>query len=413
METVRRKNIEIPIKYETQVLVVGGGPAGFSAAVTAAREGRDVLLVERGGYLGGMWTLGLVSPFFDNAGKGGLNQEIRRKLIQNNAWGGFNEISFDHCQMILILDEIAQEAGVKMLLYTLAEEAIVDNGKVQGVIAVTKNGPVAIKADIVIDCSGDGTIAADAGAEFKLGRDKDNLTQPMTMMFKVGGLKKSYDKKDILGWYKILAERFPESELLSKIPFNYPAIIKLPRKGEALFQWTHLKFRNGIDPDDLTAATLEGRRQVKYALEYFKSISDILGDVYLLGLPEVIGVRDTRRIIGDYYISDEDVTSGKKFDDAVCKVNFGIDIHEPDKKSQTVVGHNGFYIPYRSLIPAGFDNILVAGRCISGSWLAHAAYRVTGNCVATGEAAGLAAAISCVENCSLRKVPNKKLCQNL
>jgi hypothetical protein len=410
MKKVRRKNIEIPISYKTEILIVGGGPAGFSAAVTAAREGRNVMLLERGGYLGGMWTLGLVSPFFDNAQKGGLNQELREKLIQNNAWGGLRDISFDHCQMILILDEITQESGVKMLLYTLAEEAIVENGKVKGVIAVTKNGPVAIEADIVIDCSGDGTIAADAGAEFKLGRDDDNLTQPMTMMFKVGGIKDSYDKEDIIGWYRILAERVDESELLKKIPFNYPAIIKMPRKGEALFQWTHMKFRNGLDPDDLTAATLEGRRQIKYALEYFKNISDIFGDVYLLDLPEVIGVRDTRRIIGEYYIKDEDVTSGKKFEDAVCKVNFGIDIHEPEKKSQTVIGHNGFYIPYRSLIPAGLDNILVAGRCISGSWPAHAAYRVTGNCVATGEAAGKAAALSISENYSLREVPCRNIC---
>jgi hypothetical protein len=394
ISTVKRKSQEVPVRYQTQVLVVGGGPAGFAAAVTAARKGADVMLVERGGYLGGMWTLGLLSPYFDNQNKDGINRELRELLKARHAWGGLWDISFDRCQMIMALDEMAAAAGVKMLLYAMAEEPIMDGDRVTGVIVASKSGPAAILADVVIDCSGDGDIAAAAGAEFKIGRDGDGMTQPMTMMFKVGGVREDYPRDDIIGWYNQLTKRIDETELLKQIPYNYPAIIKLPRPGEALLQWTHVKHQLGCDADDLTAATLEGRRQVRMAMEALKSIKDVIGEVYLMDLPEMIGVHDTRRVIGDYYITDDDVKNSRKFADGICRVGFGVDIHEPDKAEQTVVRHSGFDIPYRSLVPLKLENLLMAGRCISGSWTAHAAYRVTGNCVAMGEAAGCAAALA-------------------
>ena len=412
-KTVKRKSSEVPVKYNTEVLVIGAGPAGFSAAVTAARNGRKVMLVERGGYLGGMWTLGLLSPYFDNRNKGGLNREIQNLLTGRNAWGGLWDISYDHCQMIMALDEIACAAGVDMLLHAMAQEPVMEGSKVKGVIVATKSGPAAILADIVIDCSGDGDIAAAAGADFNIGRDGDGMTQPMTVMFKVGGVKDDYPRDDIIGWYRELIKKVDEQELLREIPYDFPAIIKLPRKGEALLQWTHVKHRCGADADDLTAATLEGRKQVRAAMKALENIKEVIGDVYLLDLPEVIGVRDTRRIIGDYYIQDEDITSGVKFADSICRVTFGVDIHEPDKREQTVERHKGFHIPYRALLPSGVDNLLVAGRCISGSWKAHAAYRVTGNCVAMGEAAGLAAATALSENCSPREISGEALSEKL
>jgi hypothetical protein len=406
---LRIKDPEIPVAYKTEVLVIGAGPAGFAAAVTAARNGAKTMLVERGGYAGGMWTLGLLCPYFDNDNKGGLNKELKKKLKAVNSWGGLWDISFDRCQMIMALDEMLLGAGVDMLLYSIALEPVMDGDRMKGVIVATKSGLQAVTADIVIDCSGDGDIAAAAGADFKIGRDSDGLAQPMTMMFKIGGLKEDYPKDDIIGWYKVMISRIEEKTLLEKIPYNYPAIVKLPRKGEALIQWTHVKYKCGADANDLTSSTLEARKQIRAALEALKSIKDVIGDVYLLDLPEIIGVRDTRRIKGDYTICDEDVESGFRFEDSICKVNFGIDIHEPGEEEQTVIKHDGFYIPYRSLLPFGFDNLLVAGRCISGSWKAHAAYRVTGNCVAMGEAAGLAAAKAIKENISLREVSGREL----
>ena len=403
-QTVEKIVLDVPVHHSTQVLVIGGGPAGFATAVTAARKGAQVTVVERGGYLGGMWTLGIVSPFFANKNKPGLNKELREALQTENSWGGLWNIAFDHNQMIMTLDDIALQAGVKMMLYSTAQKAIIKDNKIKGVIVATKSGLVSVSADLVIDCSGDGDIAADAGAEFKFGREEDGLTQPMTMMFKVGGVNPNYPADDIIGWYKELRNRIGEKQLLEKIPYDYPAIIKLPREGEALFQWTHMKKYNGSDADDLTEATLEGRRQVKDALEFLKEIKDVIGDVYLLELPATIGVRDTRRIACDYYISEEDVFSGQKFSDSVSKVTFGIDIHEPAKKAQTVVKHSGFYIPLRSLMVKGISNLMVAGRCISGSWKAHAAYRVTGNCIDMGEAAGSVAVLAASKNKNIRKI---------
>lgn len=411
---IARRSPEVPITHECDVLVAGGGPSGFAAAVTAARNGAKVIILERGASFGGMWTLGLVSPYFDAWNKEyGLNKEIMDILKGRNAWGGLWNIAFDNNQMVMALDEIAIGAGVTPLFLTYAEEAIVENGKVKGIIYAGKGGSGAILANVVIDCTGDGDIAASAGAKFEFGRPGDALTQPMTMMFKIGGVRDDYPKDDIIGWYREITKHNDEAAMLEKIPYDFPAIIKLPRSGEALIQWTHVKRHSGIDTNELSNAVVEGRKQVRYALELLKSAKDVLGDVYLLELPYLIGVRDTRRILGDKYISDDDVKAGTLFEDTVCNVRFGIDIHEPDKREQTVITHEGFNIPYGAMLPKELSSIIVAGRCISGSWTAHAAYRVTGNCVATGEAAGLSAAICSKKHLDPREIKGAELAATL
>ncbi len=385
---IERSSKSVEVRNHCDVLVIGAGPAGFGAAVTAARRGRKVTLVEYGCKLGGMWTLGLLSPFFDNRHHDGLNAELRSHLQGSGHWGGLWDMSFDPTEMTLLLDEMALDAGVDILLHTLFTEPIVEDGRVKGCFVENKSGCQAILADMVIDCTGDGDVAARAGARYEIGRPGDGAFQPMTMMFKIGGVKEDYPRDDIVGWFRELTKVLGEDQVLSEIPFDHPAIIKLPRPGEALIQWTHVKRRLGCDGDDLSKGILEGRRQVRKAMEFFGSIKSVLGDVYLLELPAVIGVRETRRILGKYYITDEDVRSGRRYDDGICLVRFGVDIHEPEESKQTCFGHAGFEIPMRSLIPEDLTGLLVAGRCISGSYIAHAAYRVTGNCLKMGEAAG-------------------------
>ena len=405
---IRREAREIPVRNECDVLVVGAGPAGFGAAVSAARAGARTTLVEYGGKLGGMWTLGLLSPFFDNHHHDGLNRELREALQARGCWGGLWNISFDPTEMAMLLDELALDAGIDILFYTMATEPIMEDGMLKGVVVENKSGPQAILAKTVVDCTGDGDIAARAGAPFEIG-GPEGACQPMTMMFKIGGVKAEYGRDDTIGFYKELTKVVAETDVLSGVPFNNPAIIKLPREGEALIQWTHVRHRLGTDGDELSKATLEGRRQIRRAMELFKAIRPVLGDVYLMELPMVVGVRETRRVKGEYYVTDDDVKEGRRHEDGICLVHFGVDIHEPSKSTQTCFGHNGFDIPLRSLVPLGVENLLTAGRCISGSFVAHAAYRVTGDCLKMGEAAGVMAAVAAARDVSVRHLARKEL----
>ncbi|OGV59145.1 MAG: hypothetical protein A2X49_02295 [Lentisphaerae bacterium GWF2_52_8] len=410
---IKRKNTSIKVRNHTDVLVVGGGPSGFGAAISAARAGAQVSLVEYGGMLGGMWTLGLLSPFFDNANKGGLNRELREELKVRNAWGGLWNISFDPVEMAMILDEYALKYKLDLMLQSLATDVVMDGNELKGVIVENKSGSQAVMADIVIDCSGDGDIAARAGAPFEKGRMQDGFMQPMTMMFKIGGLSDKYPHDNLKLWYDEMLKIIPEKELLSGIPFNNPALIRLPRPGEALIQWTHVYKHDATNGDELSSAIMEGRRQVRKAMEFFKTVKGLIGDVYLLDIPAVLGVRESRRISGEYVISDSDVLNGKRHRDGICNVSFNVDIHEPGNEKQTLVSHSGFDIPYRSLIPLKVENILTAGRCISGSHMAHAAYRVTGDCLASGEAAGYAAAEAVRKKQSVRSIDGAKLAEQL
>ena len=383
-----RESLDVPVRNECDILVVGAGPAGMGAAISVARCGARVTLVEYGGKLGGMWTLGLLSPFFDNR-KEGLNREIREKLMERKAWGGLWNMSFDPVEMALLMNRYAMELKIDVLLYSIACEPFMENRTVRGVFVQNKSGRQLILAKIVIDCTGDGDIAARAGCPFEIGRPSDGAFQPMTMMFKLGGVRKEYSSDRLLDWYKLMEQRVKDKkQFVEDVPFTNPALIKLPREEEALVQWTHIRKLSGCSGDELSRAAQEGFRQIEHAMRYFDLIRDFLGDVYLAELPAVIGVRETRRITGEYHISDDDLKEGRFQPDNICTVYFGVDIHEPSAEHQTGLPNPGFDIPFRSLVPLNAENLLTAGRCISGSYLAHAAYRVTGDCLQMGEAAG-------------------------
>jgi hypothetical protein len=392
--TVRLPAQEVRVCKEVDVLVVGGGPAGFAAAVSAGRLGARTLLVERFGYLGGMWTAGLVNPYFDVRGKGGLNEEILKRLKSTGGWGGLWDAAFDPNAMKLLLDDLVEEAGAELLLYALGTEPIVQEGVIRGMITESKSGRLAILAKQVIDCTGDGDVAARCGAPFQQGRYRDGLMQPMTMMFRVAGLASAYPVNEIRAWYDKLKRAVPEAEILQSIPYDRPAVIALPCPGEAVIQWTHLVRMCGTDAWDLTRATLAGRKQVRRALELLRKVEAEVGALRLLELPVAIGVRETRRIEGEYSLTLEDLLSGRRFSDGICLARFNVDIHDPEGQRQTRMEVKPYHIPYRALVPKKVENLLVAGRCISGSHEAHASYRVTGNCVSTGEAAGTAAALA-------------------
>ncbi|NQT11466.1 MAG: FAD-dependent oxidoreductase [Planctomycetes bacterium] len=394
-----------PVAADVDVLVVGGGPTGVGAALAAAREGARTLLVERHGMLGGVWTAGLLNPFFDFKRKGWLVEELVRRLQEAGAWQTWKwSATFDTEAMKLLLETMMAEAGVTTWYYSFMADTIVEGNQVRGVIVQSKSGREAVLAKVVVDCSGEGDVAARAGAPYRLGRMDDGLCQPMTLMFEIeGAAHYAMDKSTEL--YDQLAEAIDRKELDVELPFgrvNYaPWIIHVPRSDTAVVQATHVYRMNGTNVRDLTRATIEARRQAHELVSVMKHIKG-LEDVRITQTAPAVGVRETRRICGRHTLDLEDLRAGRRFDDAVTFGAFGVDIHNVNPGEERKSAHHTpirpYEIPYGCLLPESPVGLLVAGRSISGTHEAHASYRVTGTCMATGQAAGLAAAMAAAES---------------
>ncbi len=409
--SIREPASEVPVHAEVDVLVVGGGPAGVGAAVAAARAGMRTLLVERYGCLGGIWTAGLLNPYFDGSNKGGIPAEIIDRLHRHSGADAVREwhperfvaTVFNFETMKYVLDRMAIEAGVDLLLYTYAVAAITENGDVRGVVVENKSGRSAVLASVVIDCTGDADVAYHAGCEYELGRLSDGQLQPMTLQFTVRGFDwpaKPYDA----------VLRFNRPEDVADIPFDSFAAVPVPgERDTAAVMWTHMHGVDGTDAGDLTHAVLEGRRQVQRAMALLTNAREVLGEGRLVATAMQVGVRETRRVRGEYHLELDDLIEGRTFDDGICRVSFNVDIHVPGGRNLEATPVRPYEIPYRCLVPLGVGHLLVAGRCISGSHEAHASYRVTGNCVAMGQAAGLAAAEAVRDGVDVRAVDGARV----
>jgi hypothetical protein len=409
-----------PILGEYDVIVAGGGPAGFGAAVAAGRSGAKTLLIERFNCLGGMWTSGLVNPLFDYENKGGIVQELvdRINSLGMNTLSGPEMYTFDFETMKLLLDRMVLGAGVKMLLHTFIVDVVMEGDTICGVIVENKGGRGVYKAKIVIDCTGDGDVAARAGAPWNMGRPEDGKTQPMTLMFKIGNLDyvqtypnpirpKEYGTGSGTELFDLMDISIKQKGVKDyEWNFIQPCILRLPGQHIGVMQMTHMRGKSGLDPNELTEAEIEGRERVATAMADLKKYLQGFEHSQLEQTAAMIGVRETRRIKGLYELTQEDLGKGARFDDGFCICHFGVDIHQPDKNSQEndrVFHMKPYHIPYRSLVPLKVKNLLVAGRCISGDFIAHASYRVTGDCAAMGQAAGTAAGL-CLED---KKAPHE------
>lgn len=417
------------IRHDVDVLVCGGGPAGVGAALAAAAEGAHVLLVERYGMLGGVWTAGLLNPFFECMGRGWVVDDLVGRLNKAGAMRPWMKThTFDVEVMRRTLEAMMLEAGVDLLYYTLIADAIVEHDRVRGVVVESKSGREAITARTVIDATGDGDVAARAGCAYELGRSCDHLLQPMTLMFEVTGLGQ-FEHNNARVLYDAMQKAMTEHGLNVHLPFGRvgyaPWIINTPNRGDGAIQATHVYRMNSLDPSDLTRGTIECRRQAEQMVEVLKHVPGLTG-IRITHSAAQIGVREARRIRGKYHLGYADLKEGRRFDDAVAACGFVVDIHDPSPKlrsgraevgGSTAVDHGPpmrpYEIPYRCLLPEGRTGLLTAGRCISGSHEAHASYRVTGTAMATGQGAGLAAAWAQAEGVELDSIPGSKLKRTL
>ncbi len=380
------ENFNTPVYGEYDIIVVGSGPAGCGAAITAARQGLKVLLIEKNNCLGGAWTTGFMNPLFDYEKKDGILIEFIDALKDKNQWGGFWGHSFNYEYMKYILENKAIESGVEVLYNTNFSKTLCEDKKVYGVVFEDIEGRFAAKAKYVFDCTGDGNVAADAGCAFELGEDGDyTKCQAMTLMFLVGNIPEKY--KDGLKIYDILQAVYDKGG--KEIPFKVPYLIPAPNTHFGVVQFTHMYDYDPLSARTLTEATIEGRRQLIEAFELLTKYDDDFKDLELITSAGVLGVRESRRIIGEYRITLEDILGGAQFEDAVAEVTFGADIHTKSNKGQKCFKVKPYQIPMGALIPKGYSGIIVAGRCISGSREAMASYRVTGNCCQMGERAAL------------------------
>ena len=405
-------------KFEkhTDVLVLGSGPSGFAAAYTAAKNGAEAVLVEQSGDVGGISTSGLMSHWTGSCDSSLFNEILSRSAEKNE--GEIKNIItnlIDPEKLKTLYLEMLYEVGCKVMLYTFAQDAICDGDKVLGASVVNKSGQTDIYAKVIVDATGDGDIAAKAGADFVLGRENDNKMQPATLMFKVGGVDCS--RAVYLGSFESVFET-PKGELqtLAKQHIPYPAghilTYETTLPGIVTCNMTNAIGIDGTCAEDLTEATLVCRRQMDDIVRYLREFVPGYEKCFVISSASLIGIRETRHFKGKYTLTEQDILEAKIFDDYVVKdAYFNFDVHNITGSGLDETGvqkhfsqEKGYTIPYRCLLPETKENLLLCGRNISGTHMAHSNFRVMPICVGIGEAAGAAAYISVSQNRSLTEI---------
>lgn len=415
------------------VVVIGGGPAGVTAAIAAARGGASTLLVEQNGYLGGMLTMAGTGPQMTfHAGATQVVRGIGDEFIQRLGALGLSPghmedfvgyassvTPFDVEGMKLVLETVAREAGVTLLYHTVYTGCTLEDGAISSVRLYSKNGFFDVTAKVFLDCSADADLATHAGVPSVYGRESDNLAQPMTMNVKVAGV----DREQLMDF--VIDHR---ADMLPTIPFD--RLRELPRtgvqgayslievakqrgefdidrnmvlcfetnnKGEFILNMSRVIKRSAVDPFDLTEAEVEGRRQAHQIVAFLRKYIPAFAHCHILTTGPHIGIRESRKIDGLYKLTADDLLANRMFPDAIAMGGYPIDIHSPDGESMKhrfLTPGSWYSIPYRCLVTAQVSNLLVAGRCISATHEACAAVRVTPIVMAMGQAAGTAAAQS-------------------
>ncbi|MFM0013418.1 FAD-dependent oxidoreductase [Paraburkholderia sediminicola] len=409
----------IPVRYRPDVLVVGGGPAGIAAATAAARSGASVLIADRNGYLGGaltMVTLGsicglyAVSPERITPVVGGIGMEIAERLQTSGGsngplrWLETASLPYDPSTFKLIADDLIAGSGAQVAFHCSGVAVVKEGARVTGVVFEGVDGRWACMAAAIVDCTGDGTIAALAGADFE--HDVVNGQAPTTM-FRFGGV-------DVAR-----ARQISRPELHACLERAVASGLTLPRTAGGAFSnqpyAMHLNItrilREGVPPNtldtqEISAAEVEGRRQLRAYLRAFREFVPGYEECFIADIGASIGVRESRRVAGDYRLTLDDVLKEGRFEDAIACSAWPVEEHGAGRGTRWVfLAPDTYYqIPLRALLPSGLDGLLVAGRCASASHDAHASMRVAGVCFAMGEAAGVVAAMASTAQIPVRGV---------
>lgn len=438
---------EIPVVRHTQVLVVGAGAGGYPAAIRAARHGAKVMLIERNPVVGGTGPMSFVTEFLSCENISGILREVQQSLAAHDAAPAeflpeYFNLAYDPEMLKLVVLDMLVEAGVDMLLNTQVVDVIKDGDVVEGVIVENKSGRQAILADVVIDASGDADVAARAGVAMH----PREAPQPMMMLCRMGGIDwqglQQYARANpddfsklwgspphaldgaqyvhVTGWKSLVQQGKDEGALPGTFGHHLSVFGATPanlRNGIGYLYAVQVLDRDPTDAADLTGAEIEGRRRARDFLPFVKRIPG-MESAFLIDMAPQIGVRDSRRIVGDYTLNRDDIFDGAVFDDEIAlKVYRGPNLkgwvrHKPDG-SEGGKGHDpaelpvsvvALGLPYRCLLPADVENLLVSGKTVSFDNEAHQRVRLMPECMAMGEAAGAAAALAVRDGVSPRRV---------
>ena len=442
---------DLPLSFSCDVLVLGGGPAGFCAAVAAARTGADTLLVEANGCCGGMATMGLVGPFmtcYDKSGENmiirGLFEELVDRLVAEDgaihpskvragtaftSWivvGHDHVTPFDPEVLKCVMDDMLIEAGVHVLYHTSFVEPVIDGRRITGVIVSSKAGLQKISAETVIDCTGDADVAFRSGVSCEKGNSELGITQPATLFFRIGNVdtekleadidanRDNFYRKDGVN-YRSLHWRVSEARengdwSLKRVSIG---LFRGVRPDEFSINTSRIMGVDATSNESLTSGEMEGRRQVKEIFRFFRKYVPGCENAKLLSTASTLGIRESRHIRGKHVLTSDEILNGTVPEDAVFVASNSVDVHGrfgPMSNEYTPIEHGEYYgVSYGCLVPDGIDALLVAGRSVSATSEAAGAIRVMPPCMALGQAAGTAAALCVREHCTPAELDTRKL----
>jgi hypothetical protein len=433
--TINEPARQVPLYGEYEVVVLGGGPAGIVAAASAARAGRKTLLIERYGFLGGMGTAAGVTNFCGLHGNvfgqhhrlvQGMASELLARIDHLNGLNAPHLIlgkvfaqAYDTAAYKIAADELLASHKVNILFHALGAGVVMgDNRRIDALMVETKAGRQAVRAEIFIDCSGDGDLAVWAGAPYEIGDEHGHPLYP-SMMLRLNNI----DPARAGEAWRTIPQLMEQALAAGTHAFPRKSAIVRPQKSgiEWRVNFTQVARAdghaiNGVEPDDLTRGEIEGRKQALAAFEFLRTVPGFEKS-YIVDLPPQLGIRETRRIKGGYQLSGEDVLGCASFADSIGVNGWPIEAHVPGDVVFTfppIPDSRGYNeLPYRMLVPEGVDNLLVAGRCASMTHEGQSAARVSGACFVMGEAAGSAAALALSGNRIPREIPIDKLQETL